>query len=515
MKYFVVLSSFLLCQQIFAQLPEDALRMSWTFPSGTARQQALGGAMGSLGGDISSNFVNPAGLGVYKTGEFVVSPGFRFQTDKSFYRGTDTKGSSASNFNLGATGFVIGLPGENGSSTAISLAVNRTANFGSNVSYSGQNDYSSFSEQYVEEYARSGLSIDEALNSTQLSYGTREALYSYLIDTATIGGVLQVIGQPQKILNAHGILNQQYNKITKGGITEIALGLAGNFHNKWYIGGSICLPIIDYTHDMTFTESDATGDGNNDFSTSTYKEHYHSEGAGVNIKLGGIYRPDDSWRIGLAVHTPTFYTLNDDFNSSMSTNTEQYTSQPQPINITSADLDAGSGVSQGTFKYYFTSPWKFILSGSYILGEGSDVKSQKGFVTADAEFTTVKSSRFSTADEYTDPSYFDGVNSAIKAAYKGTFAFRLGGELKFNTIAARAGFSYYTDPYQEATLKVNQMFVAGGLGYRDKGIFIDLTYVLGIGKDVNFPYRLSDKANTYAAIDSNSGTILLTAGFKF
>ena len=70
----------------------------------------------------------------------------------------------------------------------------------------------------------------------------------------------------------------------------------------------------------------------------------------------------------------------------MSTNTEHYTSAPQPITITSADLDAGSGVSQGTFKYYFTSPWKFILSGSYILGEGSDVKSQKGFVTADVEF---------------------------------------------------------------------------------------------------------------------------------
>jgi hypothetical protein len=33
---------------LFAQLPEDALRMSWTNPSGTARQQAIGGAMASL-----------------------------------------------------------------------------------------------------------------------------------------------------------------------------------------------------------------------------------------------------------------------------------------------------------------------------------------------------------------------------------------------------------------------------------------------------------------------------------
>ncbi len=34
--------------------------------------------MGSLGGDINATFVNPAGLGFYKTGEFVLSPGLTF-----------------------------------------------------------------------------------------------------------------------------------------------------------------------------------------------------------------------------------------------------------------------------------------------------------------------------------------------------------------------------------------------------------------------------------------------------
>ena len=40
-------------------------------------------------------------------------------------------------------------------------------------------------------------------------------------------------------------------------------------------------------------------------------------------------------------------------------------------------------------------------------------------------------------------------NEAIDAVYKGTFNFRLGGELKFKTIMARAGFAYYTSPYKE------------------------------------------------------------------
>ena len=59
------------------------------------------------------------------------------------------------------------------------------------------------------------------------------------------------------------------------------------------------------------------------------------------------------------------------------------------------------------------------------------------------------------------------------------------------------------------------LLLSGGLGYRNKGMFIDLTYVQGFAKDVNFPYRLADKANTFASIKETSGTLLLTVGFKF
>ncbi len=37
---------------LFAQEPSDALRFSWTVPGGSARQQAIGGAMDSLGVDL-------------------------------------------------------------------------------------------------------------------------------------------------------------------------------------------------------------------------------------------------------------------------------------------------------------------------------------------------------------------------------------------------------------------------------------------------------------------------------
>ena len=87
--------------------------------------------------------------------------------------------------------------------------------------------------------------------------------------------------------------------------------------------------------------------------------------------------------------------------------------------------------------------------------------------------------------------------------------------MKFNTIMARLGFAYYGNPYKDAAFKANQVLLSGGLGYRNKGFFVDLTYVHRVLKDVNFPYRLEDRANTFASLDQKQGNIIATVGFKF
>ena len=92
MKKIFLLAAICACSQyISAQEPADALRYSWTTSSGTARQQAIGGAMASLGGDISATFVNPAGLGFYKTGDFVLTPGYNLFNNEATYYGRSEK----------------------------------------------------------------------------------------------------------------------------------------------------------------------------------------------------------------------------------------------------------------------------------------------------------------------------------------------------------------------------------------------------------------------------------------
>ncbi|MEO6584371.1 MAG: aromatic hydrocarbon degradation protein, partial [Ferruginibacter sp.] len=71
----------------FSQTPEDALRYSWLTHSGTARYMAIGGTMGSLGGDVSAAYVNPAGLGFFRTGELVFTPALVNNKETIKYRG--------------------------------------------------------------------------------------------------------------------------------------------------------------------------------------------------------------------------------------------------------------------------------------------------------------------------------------------------------------------------------------------------------------------------------------------
>ena len=124
-------------------------------------------------------------------------------------------------------------------------------------------------------------------------------------------------------------------------------------------------------------------------------------------------------------------------------------------------------------KYTTNTPGKIILSGSYVFREVENIKRQKGFITADIEFTNYKWMSFNTSEEVTPETkaYYKPFNKAIDAIYKTAVNFRVGAELKFKIIMARLGFAYYSNPYKDKALKASKMNLSGGLGYRHKGMF--------------------------------------------
>ena len=160
-KIFTVI--FLLSTYIsFSQTPEDALRLSWYQLKGTARNQAIGGAMASLGGDATANHINPAGLAFFKTSDIFLTPGLQFGKSKSMFRGTNSTGTGQTNFNLGTSGFVFGGFGYK-AKNSFGITVTQQADFNYTTYYKGLNDYSSYAEPLADEFAASNLYPADAL----------------------------------------------------------------------------------------------------------------------------------------------------------------------------------------------------------------------------------------------------------------------------------------------------------------------------------------------------------------
>ncbi len=501
--------------QLFAQSPEDAIRLSFYPQNGTARNLATGGVMGSLGGDISATFVNPAGLGFYKTREIALTPGLFLNKQNSLYRDSSSS-FKKNNFGFGPSGIIIGKQEryDAANSDAFAVAITQTANFNNRIRYRSLNNFSSFGEMFAEEFAYhpDSLSIDGVLNTlSPLPYSAALGFYTYLLDTVTINGTNVVRAAPEGILDAGGAILQDMNKTTNGGIYELAIAGAHNENDKWYVGGTIGIPIVDYRSDMTYSEYDTSSSTTNGFKSFTYKNKFSSMGAGVNVKLGAIYRPEEYIRFGLAIHSPSFIFMRDENYAELETDLDFGSEKISSLTFTNNQ--------DGVSKYIQQTAWRAILSGSYVFREVENVKRQKGFISADIEYVNHRSHRFRSDSEEPaewEKEYYNSLNNVNKDIYKGAFNFRVGGELKFNVIMARLGFGYYGNPYKKVqNIQASRMLLSGGLGYRHKGMFVDLTYVHQVHKNADFPYRLQDRENTFASTKQNLGNVVATIGWKF
>ncbi len=513
-KIFFILTCIVSSFCLFAQEPADALRYSWITSSGTARQQAIGGAMTSLGGDLSATFVNPAGLGFYKTGDFVLTPGYNFLNNNATYYGRSEKDKKSS-LSFGTTGIVLGTGtdsrNKNKSGIAVAIALNRTASFGNNLLYRGANNQNSYSQKFLEEIKNKN---DKDANNVAGNYpfGTSLAFNTYWIDTIA-GGTSGNFQFKTRAPIATGLL--QENTVTsRGGISELAIAFAANRNDKFYFGGTVGVPFLQYEKEAIFTEADATANTTNKFDFASITENLATSGIGVNLKMGIIYKPVEFVRLGLAIHSPTLFMMTDRYSTSVTTNTENYKgslSQESGLFTNGADAE---------FKYRLFTPLRIMASASYVLREIEDVRKQKGFLTADIEYVNYTASSFKTDpdgdNDKATKDYLNSLNGAIDKAYKGALNFKAGGELKFTTIMARLGAAYFGNPYKDLghAEKGSRFSVSGGLGYRNKGMFIDLAYVHTMGKDVHYAYRLQNTTFSGATIKQTGGNALLTVGFK-
>ncbi|MCG3166711.1 MAG: hypothetical protein POELPBGB_02491 [Bacteroidia bacterium] len=466
-----------------AQNETDALRYSQTSPTGTARFAALGGAFGALGGDFTTLSFNPAGIAFYRSSELSFTPSIYNSTSTSDYIGTRTKDNKL-NFNFGNLGAVFTRVRNKEGSTYgwlnfnFGIGYNRLNSFQNRVSIEGRNFEHSIADAFASQAY--GTHYDDLQNTNP--FDANLAWYTYIIDTAS--GATSVYNTP---MGNYGQI-QKLQATTRGSLGETVFSFGANYSNRLYLGATIGIPNVRYTHEKVYEEIDDL-DTIQQFTSMKYTETLKTSGNGFNLKLGVIYRIADWVRIGAAFHTPTYLRLTDNWISSM--------------NSTIYNQDFFAESPTGTFQYTLTTPLKAIGSVGFIIGKA-------GLISADYEYVN-----YSTAKLNSSSYNFSTENKNVNNNYHGTGNIRIGTEWRYKIFSARAGYSIFGSPYSKA-FKIDNSTASIGAGLRTKGFFMDAAYLLNFSQKNRYNlYVLNETTAASSEVNNIAGSFMLTVGFRY
>lgn len=487
-----------------AQDLSDALRFSQFNVTGTARSGGMGNAFGALGGDFTSASINPAGLGVYRAGELVLTPAFGQTEIESSYLGnmmTDSK----YNFSLNNLSYVSTIKTGARSETGlinlnIGIGYNRLKDFNSAALAGANNLNSSFLDYPTDLAVYYGFNPDgnnsyQAEFYEQLAWDTDLLLYdeendSYWHDLEEAG-----YGQ-----------SQRKSISRKGSVNEYSLALGMNFNHKLYIGASVGIVDVYYNEFSELYENDA----NNSipyFNNMQFDTRLRQDGTGYNGKLGIIFKPINEIRLGASVHSPTFYNLHQVF----------YTDMYSSVTYDDGTENYSAESPYDEYDFDLETPLRATLSGAFVIAK-------KGLLSIDYEFVdygSAKLRRGGNGYSFTDE------NEEIKEAYKSVGNLRVGGELlATSNIALRAGFELYPSAYNESAFGASQpnadadmKVYSAGLGYRSGGFFFDVAYRMTDTESYNslYPTPPTDFYNmpAQANFKTTKNKVLFSLGFKF
>lgn len=482
-KNIIILALVSISYSVLAQNESDALRFSQNYAGGTARNLAMGGAFGALGGDASSLYINPAGIGVYRSSEFSFTSGVNYDNVMSKYLGTSYEDYKYK-FNVSNLSYIYSFNTNNNTGwvgASFGIAYNRLSDFNRNMTIIGNNAQSSMLDEFV--YNSNNGTANKYYED--LAWYTDVLLYDSIAKVYSSDFTRDGYGQSQK-----------HSVVTKGGIGEYDLSFGANYSNMLYLGATIGIQRVDYEETKYHTETDV----NNTIGylkSFNFNENFNAYGYGFNFKFGAIFRPVNLLRLGLAFHTPTFYKIDSEFYTTMDTHFDV----GNPL-----DMSERSDLLSST--YNLTTPMKVIGSVALQLDK-------YGLISFDYEMLDYTKSRFrSDQDDFSD------INSNMKEVYKRTSNIKVGAEGKLGPFALRLGYGYYGNPYTSDQFNSNYSYQSytTGFGIRGKSVFFDVAYVLSKSKEKTKLY-VYERGNTLysqlADLDISRTKVMATLGFRF
>ena len=433
---------------------------------GTARYSAMAGSMGALGGDASVLNTNPAGLGVFITDDVSASLVINSNKSTASLAGKSTS-QNTSKVNLGSANGVLSFQTkENSAWKFVNVGIN-----------------------YVTQNVNDKLQSPGNANITQA-----------------------IIPQGQTSPSDYNIFEGHLYE-TIGHRSKLNLGIGGNYDNKIYIGAAVNFSSVN------IEQYDEVKVSSLNTRTSKYftKQNtpYIEEGDGFSLSLGVIGKLSNAVRLGAAIESPTWYSIDREYNF---------------YSRNSLGLSQNSYTENRTFR----TPTKLTLSGAFIPNKhfafNVDYRVDLGKPNFGGGAADVQ------------------LNNFYESTYKAQHEVRIGGEYRIKSFRVRGGYAFTTSPFKDHTETMfdnnanvvsgklsnyivgKTQVISGGIGYDFKMFYIDAsyqhrthehsnpffagTYVNRDGNGSEGNYSVSDTSIVSNA-KNQKGQLILTLGWKF
>ena len=423
--------------------------------TGSARYNAMSGAFGALGGDVSAIKVNPASGAIFNNSLFSTSANTRTtDINSTFYNNTTTNQEEYFDFSQAGAVFVYkSYSNDDWSKFAFSFNYSIRNNYNANFITNGNSGFATFVE----------FPLDNATPTTQYT-------------------------------NAE---SQQFINTYKGELAEYNFAISGVYQNDLYVGASI------NTYDLKFSQQSILREQNNDGNGNTLNAKFYQEnftsGTGFSIGLGAIYKATNNLRLGFSYQTPTWFTeINEDSNivnnDGFFGDTEIEVSNDNTI----YDNTSGNNFPSQNFSYKLKTPAKTTASIAYVFGKN-------GLISADYTVNNYKKMNLSNGDFTNENQFF---NDQLKNAY----TLNIGTEWRFKALSLRGGYHYQESPDTNAISSDNIKGYSYGAGYTFGNTKLDFSYQ---NKSNTQLYNFYPQYNQVNAAELDIDNRIITATLTF
>lgn len=514
----------------------DIYTMSYTSHNyGTARSMGMGNAFTALGADMVSASLNPAGIGMYIKSDISLSPMLQFSRAKS--DGDKFEHERNNRFGMASIGGVFTAYEGTGSLVNLNVGVvyNRIADFNHTSSLA------SFGNPYTSTMANIFCTLSNIDGLQTNANGTMDfpdnpyywgAVLAYkngLTNKDSEGWFIDRIGNPYNAAPAPEI--DQFTTVSsRGSIGEYAITLGMNFNDRLYVGATLGIQSVEYKRSIYYGENytyidDIYPSGEDmpyRLDYMNYEQSLRLSGTGVNLKLGLAWRPIDDLRLGVAFHTPTWYSVSLRYDAAMWSSTYSAGNNPDGYQLDRDgffydNVGVGTWEDSGPDSWNFSSPARLMFGAAYTIAD-------RVIVSADYERDWYQSIHTGSNPVGLDYSHF-------KEYCKGSNTVRVGAEAYLlPQLAVRLGYIYNSSMLKDDSIiaatpiPTKSTYITAGLGFKfNDTVYLDLAYQYG--KTDQTAYKLFYATSAYDAsqdIESRTFTTSIdrhiavaTIGFRF